>query len=114
MTLRKKQVLGLLVEILSKATFNNHFYKWKGKIFHQRKGGAIGLRLTGVCAKVVMDKWMDEFVKVLESNGIHVFLIRKYVDDILLICTNVNYVKYWDDKNIQHFPKLQRSSISDK
>ena len=74
--------MGLLVEILWKATFNNHFYKWKGKIFHQLKGGAIGLRLTGVCAKVVMDKLMDEFVRILESNGIQPFSIREYVDDM--------------------------------
>ena len=35
----------------------NHIYMFDGQAYLQTKGGAIGLRLTGLVARVVMDRW---------------------------------------------------------
>ena len=43
-----------------------------------------------MCAKVVIGKWIDELVKILENNGIQVFLSLECLDYILFICTNLH------------------------
>ena len=84
-------VISLFVENLVKITFKSHLYLWKGKVWRQTEGGPIGLRATGSCAKVVMDDWMAKFRKKLEENGVEVFLLTKYVDDVLVIARNVQW-----------------------
>ena len=54
-------------------------------------------RLTGVCETVVMDEWMDEFVKILEDNGLTIFCICNYVDDILFLFLNVKLDAIWQE-----------------
>ena len=110
----KRQIIGLLTEIMVRSTFDNHFYKWKGEILRQTSGGAIGLRATGTCSKIVMDKWMELFSELLVNNGIEVYLLKKYVDDVLLVCSNVILGSYWssDDKKIIFCPELQKQHIS--
>ena len=46
------------------------------------QGWSNWFKVDGVSGKVVMDKLMDEFVRILESNGIQPFSIREYVDDM--------------------------------
>ena len=110
----KRQIIGLLTEIMVRSTFDNHFYKWKGEILRQTSGGAIGLRATGTCSKIVMDKWMELFSELLVNNVIEVYLLKKYVDDVLLVCSNVILGSYWssDDKEIIFYPELQKQHIS--
>ena len=48
------------------------------------RGGAIGLRLTGVVARIVMDSWERRFLNTLAKAEIKVYLMRKYVDDVNL------------------------------
>ena len=74
-----------VVGVMITTTFNNHFYKWHGKIFKQKKGGSVGLKETGSCAIMVMDSWITKFRELLETNKVEVFLLKKYVDDVLLI-----------------------------
>ena len=75
------------MEIMILTTFRSHFYKWGDKIHQQRKGGPIGLRASGVVAKVVMELWIREMKQRMENAGFEVFLIKKYVDDVLVVCS---------------------------
>ena len=50
----KRKVLGKIVEIGTRLVFRNHVYQWGGRFYIQKEGGSIGLRLTGVAAKLTL------------------------------------------------------------
>ena len=77
------------------ATFSNHFYKWKNAVRRQRKGGAIGLRATGSLARITMDFWIECFKEKLSKAGIEVWHLKKYVDDVLVLATNLELGSRW-------------------
>ena len=47
-------------------------------------GSPIGIRLTGVVARLVMDHWAKRFVTTLARNEIRILLFKKYVDNVNL------------------------------
>ena len=51
------------MSLATKAMFNNHFYKFGGRSYHQAQGGPIGLR--GTCAgKVSHDRvWLGRIAR---------------------------------------------------
>ena len=67
-----------------RTTFGNHIYLYRNTLYRQMRGGPIGLRLTGVVARIVMDHWAKLFLSTLACNGIKVYLFKKYVDDVNL------------------------------
>ena len=71
-----------VLEIAVNAILNNHVYKFGNKFYKQRQGGPIGLRLTGVVARLVMDGWTRTFKEKLAAAGVTLDVIIKYVDDI--------------------------------
>ena len=83
--LEKRKIMEVVVEILIKATFDNHFYKWGQEIYRQLEGGAIGLRATGSVARAIMGHIMEVIRGFMVDNGMPVHLLKKYVDDILII-----------------------------
>ena len=50
-------MFGKVIEVLVSTTFANHIYSYKNQLFKQLKGGALGLRLTGIVALIVMDRY---------------------------------------------------------
>lgn len=64
--------------------FSNHIYQADNLLFRQVVGGGIGARVTGVVARVLMDVWADLLSSKLEKNGITIYLLAKYVDDVNL------------------------------
>ena len=42
----------------------------------------MGSRLTGAVVRLVMDWWMEELMEKLEDDGMIIYMIRKYVDDV--------------------------------
>merc|ERR1711954_161993 len=68
--------------------FRSHIYKWAGDIYQQSSGGPIGLRASGIVDKAAMEEWIRKFGAKVESLGIKVHLLRKYVDDVVVIAQN--------------------------
>ena len=64
---------------------NNHHYSFGGKYYKQNKGGAIGLKLTGLVCRVVMDRWSRLIKKIMDQAMWKCYLFKKYVDDINVI-----------------------------
>ena len=62
------RLAAYIIENMIKVIMRNHYYKFLGKIYHQEKGGAIGLSLTGKIARVTMDRWMRKMVERTEEN----------------------------------------------
>ena len=43
------------------------------------------MRLTGVVARVVMDRWARLLKGALDNAGVSVHMLEKYVDDVNLV-----------------------------
>ena len=86
---QKKRVMAQVVQIMVKACFNKHFYKWNGKVKRQSKGAGIGIRGARSLAKICMDKWISSLGSKLEELKVKVWILMKYVDDVLIAVTNL-------------------------
>ena len=93
--------MQVLVEVMITATFDNHFYKWEGNLYKQESGGPVGLRATGSCAKLVMDNWLEAFKRKLEENNVKIYLLRKYVDDVMIVTRNFELGSYWNGTKVK-------------
>jgi hypothetical protein len=77
----KNTMLTEALRVALKMVMKNHVYLFDNKIRKQSKGGAIGLRLTGILAQIFM--WSDrEFSRRLLQVGVIQRLNERYVDDI--------------------------------
>ena len=96
-TRREKRVLAAkIVEVVIRTTFSSHIYAFKNTTYKQKAGGAIGLRLMGVVARILMDRWSDLLLNALEENGIQVRMIKKYVDDVNVVADALPRGCYWE------------------
>ena len=81
--------MASVTEIMVTATFKHHFYKWDGVIRQQKKGAAMGVRASGSLSKVCMDQWIEDYRELLVACNVEVKLLKKYVDDVLVVCINL-------------------------
>ena len=79
-----RKLMGKVIEIAIVEIMENHCFQFNNKFYKQGKGGAIGLRLTGVIARVIMDRWMRRVKMKMKEAGMEIHLIEKFVDDIML------------------------------
>ena len=96
----KGMVIEKMMEIIVRTTFNTHVYRWGGKIYRQKKGGPIGLRASGTVANVTMEVWIKSLEKKLSDAGCEIFLLRKYVDDVIIIMRNMQVGARWRESKI--------------
>ena len=73
-----KKVFKIALELL----LQKHCYRFNGEIKKQKKGGPIGLDITGVIAKIFMCWWDERLLEGIRKAKIEVFLYKRYVDDI--------------------------------
>merc|ERR1711954_121906 len=64
---QKQLLLGCVIEQFARLVFSTHFYEWEGQLFRQVAGGPIGLRATGVVAKIIMDHWAEMVMQQTEQ-----------------------------------------------
>ena len=81
--------MAKVVECMVNVCFESHIYRWNDTVKRQKKGGAIGLRATGSLAKVTMDHWIEVFRRKLTDLDMRVWLLKKYMDDVLVVTTNL-------------------------
>ena len=77
----QKKIIARVVEISTRALFENHAYKFGNEYYKQEKGGSIGDRWTGCAAELVMQTWSEKYNEILTNSGIDVLLLSGYVDD---------------------------------
>ena len=77
----KREIIAEVVAIATKAMFQQHFYKFGGKVFHQTQGGPIGLRGTCAVARVVLQLFDIKWKHRLAGLGITTWQVMRYVDD---------------------------------
>ena len=81
----KKKMLAKALEIGINTTMRTHVYKFAGETRIQKKGGAIGLELTGEIAGVFMAWWDRQMRESMEREGFKIVIYKRYVDDINLV-----------------------------
>ena len=92
--------------------FETHFYRWDGRIFHQARGGPIGLRLSGVIAKVAMECWLAKMSSRMEKFGMRKLLLYKYMDKVLIVCEVVSLGMDLVDRKLRHNVCLEEKQRS--
>ena len=97
----RRDVVAKVVEIVIKAVMGNHVYTFAGKLYKQTKGGAIGLRLTGILARIRMDRWYRRMTLMIDDQVMRVFLMVKFVDDINLVMSSLGLGARWNNKSLQ-------------
>ena len=60
----KNKIIGKVVEIAIIQVMSNHYYKFNSKMFHQKEGGSIGLRITSLIARISMDRWKPNVMMI--------------------------------------------------
>ena len=103
----KRKLLGKVVEIAVRTTFRNHLYQFEGKFRIQAEGGAIGLRLTGIVARIVMDYWATKFREMARENNITLYLMKKYVDDVNVLMEALGCGIRWNGEKMEWKWKLK-------
>ena len=92
----RKKLFGKVIEVAVLTTFRNHIYMYRNDLYKQKRGGAIGLRLTGVVARLVMDRWARIFLGHLSAGEVEVYMLKKYVDDINLVMAILERGWHWE------------------
>ena len=77
-----KKMMASMMKILVETVMRNHCYQFDGKLFMQQTGGPIGLKLTGVLARLVMLRFDKMYLEKLEKFEIKLALYKRYIDDI--------------------------------
>ena len=70
-------------------------YQFGGKYNTRREGRAIGLRLTGVIAKVAMHRWCRRMNDLMDEELMKIYIFTKYVDDIQIAVENTGPGVRW-------------------
>ena len=83
--IQKKKMMSMLMGAVITMIMTNHLYIFDGKVYHQEKGGPIGLEITGVIADVVL-LWYDRvFLQKAKDAGLQILLYQRYVDDVFIV-----------------------------
>ena len=95
---QKRKLFGKVLEVMVATTFSNHIYVYRNDLFRQARGGAIGLRLTGVVARIVMDRWARLMIERLNQAEVSLFMLKKYVDDVNLCLALIEDGWFWQQE----------------
>ena len=77
---------------------SSHFYRVGDRIYRQRKGGAIGMRLTGVVARCYMLWWDKKLSAKLVEAGVRERMRSRYVDDGNMYAERVEKGWRWEER----------------
>ena len=109
----KKKVIARVVEIATRALFQNHAYKFGNEFYKQEKGGSIGDRWTGCAAEIVMQTWAERYEAILTRSNIEVLLLSGYVDDGRQVTSTLPLGMRYDKKSGM-FQFSKEAEIEDK
>ena len=99
-------MLGKAIEIMMKTGMENQVYRFHNKIRIQKKGGPIGLALTGEVADCYMLNWDRKFLEKLKTIGIKPLVYSRLKDDILIALEPLEKgTKYMEGKLINDAEK---------
>ena len=87
--------MAKVVQIYLETLFGSHIYQCSNTLYRQTTGGAISARITGIVARILMNRWADAFTDRLRKAGVDIPLLVKYVDDCILAISLVPKGNKW-------------------
>ena len=109
----KKKIIARVVEIATRALFQNHGYKFGNEYYRQENGGSIGDRWTGCASEIVVQTWSEGYKKILTDSNIEVLLLAGYVDDGRQLTSSLKLgMRFDEDKKM--FQYSEEAEIEDK
>ena len=96
--LEKRKLVAACLDIAVREAFSLHLYQFGGRIYHQKDGGPIGMRLAGAAAKIVMGEWSERLLNIMENNKVDVHLAAGFVDDVRFLTTIIEKGWRWNMK----------------
>ena len=94
-----KMMIKEALKIVLHLIMDNHMYHFNNVLRKQVKGGAIGLDLTEVIARIFMSWWDRELLKRLTNLGCKIPLYKRYVDDINIIMQKIDPGTKYENEN---------------
>ena len=80
--IEQRNLFGKALEVMLVTCMDNHVYQFDNEIRVQKKGGPIGLKLTGEIADCVMIDWDQKFLKELAKLNLVPDVYTRFKDDI--------------------------------
>ena len=77
----KRRILAAVIRVAVEVLFETHLYTFGGKTFLQKKGGPIGLRATCAVARLVMNMWDKEWLRMMDKVKLDIKEYMRYMDD---------------------------------
>ena len=111
---QKRVILSKVFKVAVRCVFKNHQYQFKGQTYRQTDGAPIGLRLTSIVARIVMDQWAAEFLVKTQDANINLHMFTKYVDDVNVILSMLKKGTRWSQENevLEHTQEAEEEDIS--
>ena len=81
-------MFSLLLEHAIKTAMQNHIYSYNGQLYRQKRGAAIGTKLSGSLAVLATQVWSMRFNDLLAKINSDTVMLRLYMS-----------LYYMDDKN---------------
>ena len=78
----KRKLVSAALRVALTFIMQNHVYAFDNELRKQQEGGAIGLELTGLLARIYMIWWDKQFLRKCAENQITLKIYKRYVDDI--------------------------------
>ena len=80
--MQRRRMIASMMEIMVKNIMKNHCYQFDGKLYQQQAGAPIGLKLSGILARLVMLKFDKLYIEKLRNLKIDIVLYQRYIDDL--------------------------------
>ena len=87
---QEKRMFTIALGILVHETVTNHAFIYDSKIYKQEEGGAIGLELVGVIAKIYMCWWDRQLIQRTLEKGLQLVMYKRYVDDCNIVAVDLS------------------------
>ena len=81
----KRRMISTALSVALTFVMKNHVYNFNNELRKQREGGAIGLELTGLLARIFMIWWDRRFLQKCNENQVGPEVYKRYVDDSNLL-----------------------------
>ena len=99
-----RKLFTIMIKDVVSFIMRNHVYTFDKKVYKQAKGGPIGLRLTGVLAKLIIIEFGRRWKRTITELGIWVPLDGIYVDDHNIATWGVKPgVRYCGNNKVMYF-----------
>jgi hypothetical protein len=104
--IQRKKMIASMMRILVREIMTNHCYQFDGKLYLQQAGGPIGLKLSGVLARLVMLKFDRLYLDKLSKLDIELVLYQRYIDDLNMALSCLPPGLRFRNNKLVHVPEL--------